>query len=311
MNVSSQEKMWTGGRHGRFLIGKWSIFGSHSFEIYVEIKHRFWNTPTKSNQYDIKNLSYIAIPDVFGKSITAEYCQHAIRAVIPEHCLQIMRFKGCLLKNIWISTMSFILMYNGAWWTPGMRIRLWNISIMEYYRELKEKYGELIPDTVKLLMVRCLIKAASGETNLLSSSMNGMYWSVMRHRIIKYRKSILIFCVACLKGQNCQKYIALAYLTGILPIKKLKTQSALNNLKNLPCWMQEEWHRMLALQKRKCMIYVTGTDRSMSRWNYGMMDILWKGIRYIIQKPLSTWCWMENIKATGPIPAARSNRATD
>lgn len=31
------------------------------------------------------------------------------------------------------------------------------------------------------------------------------------------------------KGIRASKYIALAYLTGILPIKKLKTQSALNN----------------------------------------------------------------------------------
>ena len=31
------------------------------------------------------------------------------------------------------------------------------------------------------------------------------------------------------KGTEPTKYIQLAYLTGILPIKKLKTQSALNN----------------------------------------------------------------------------------
>lgn len=31
------------------------------------------------------------------------------------------------------------------------------------------------------------------------------------------------------KGTEPTKYIALAYLTGILPIKKMKTQSALNN----------------------------------------------------------------------------------
>ena len=31
------------------------------------------------------------------------------------------------------------------------------------------------------------------------------------------------------KGTEPSKFISLAYLTGILPIKKLKTQSALNN----------------------------------------------------------------------------------
>lgn len=31
------------------------------------------------------------------------------------------------------------------------------------------------------------------------------------------------------KGTEPSRYIALAFLTGILPVKKLKTQSALNN----------------------------------------------------------------------------------
>ena len=51
----------------------------------------------------------------------------------------------------------------------------------------------------------------------------------MRRQIRKYRKATLIFCGQCLKEQNRPKYIQLAYLTGILPIKKEKTQSALNN----------------------------------------------------------------------------------
>lgn len=33
------------------------------------------------------------------------------------------------------------------------------------------------------------------------------------------------------KGTEPTKYIALAYMTGILPIKRLKTQSALNNFR--------------------------------------------------------------------------------
>ena len=40
------------------------------------------------------------------------------------------------------------------------------------------------------------------------------------------------------KGTEPTKYIALAYLTGILPIKKLKTQSALTILKSSQCLMR-------------------------------------------------------------------------
>lgn len=40
------------------------------------------------------------------------------------------------------------------------------------------------------------------------------------------------------KGSEPMKYIRLAYLTGILPIKKEKTQSALNNFDELQCLAQ-------------------------------------------------------------------------
>lgn len=45
----------------------------------------------------------------------------------------------------------------------------------------------------------------------------------------KVQEDYINFLRAMFKGTEPTKYIALAYLTGILPIKKLKTQSALNN----------------------------------------------------------------------------------
>ena len=42
----------------------------------------------------------------------------------------------------------------------------------------------------------------------------------------------LIHIWAMFKGTEPTKYIQLAYLTGILPVKKEKTQSALNNFKD-------------------------------------------------------------------------------
>ena len=45
----------------------------------------------------------------------------------------------------------------------------------------------------------------------------------------KIQEDYINFLRAMFKGTEPTKYIALAYLTGILPIKKLKTQSALNN----------------------------------------------------------------------------------
>lgn len=45
----------------------------------------------------------------------------------------------------------------------------------------------------------------------------------------KVQEEYIDFLRGMFKGSEPSKYIALAYLTGILPIKKLKTQSALNN----------------------------------------------------------------------------------
>ena len=45
----------------------------------------------------------------------------------------------------------------------------------------------------------------------------------------KVQKAYINFLRGMFKGSEPTKYIQLAYLTGILPIKKIKTQSALNN----------------------------------------------------------------------------------
>lgn len=45
----------------------------------------------------------------------------------------------------------------------------------------------------------------------------------------KVQQEYIDFLLALFKGIASTRYIALAYMTGILPIKKLKTQSALNN----------------------------------------------------------------------------------
>ena len=73
---------------------------------------------------------------------------------------------------------------------------------------------------------------------MLSSSMNGnkiLFFESLDVLIRdeaqnhKVQEEYIDFLRGMFKGSEPSKYIALAYLTGILPIKKLKTQSALNN----------------------------------------------------------------------------------
>ena len=53
------------------------------------------------------------------------------------------------------------------------------------------------------------------------------------------------------KGTEPTKYIQLAYLTGILPIKKEKTQSALNNFDEFTMLDAGVMAHILDLQKLK------------------------------------------------------------
>ena len=72
------------------------------------------------------------------------------------------------------------------------------------------------------------IKAASGNKFVVIID----EWDVLirdEAQNHKVQEEYIDFLRCMFKGSEPSKYIALAYLTGILPIKKLKTQSALNN----------------------------------------------------------------------------------
>lgn len=59
---------------------------------------------------------------------------------------------------------------------------------------------------------------------------------------LKTQEEYINFLRAMFKGTEPTKYIQLAYLTGILPVKKEKTQSALNNFKDYS--MLHAWGRL-------------------------------------------------------------------
>lgn len=95
--------------------------------------------------------------------------------------------------------------------------------------ELIEEYGTVIPDTVKTAYgAMSYIKAATGNKFVVIID----EWDVLirdeahNHNV---QEEYINFLRGMFKGTEPSKYISLVYLTGILPIKKLKTQSALNN----------------------------------------------------------------------------------
>lgn len=95
--------------------------------------------------------------------------------------------------------------------------------------ELIIAYGDVIPDTVKTAYgAMSYINAAIGNTFVIIID----EWDVLirdEANNKELQEEYINFLRGMFKGTEPTKYIALAYLTGILPIKKLKTQSALNN----------------------------------------------------------------------------------
>ena len=95
--------------------------------------------------------------------------------------------------------------------------------------ELRDIYGDIIPDDVnKVSGALSYINAATGNKFVVIID----EWDVLiRDEAMNkaVQEEYIDFLRNLFKGVEPTKFIALAYMTGILPIKKYKTQSALNN----------------------------------------------------------------------------------
>lgn len=95
--------------------------------------------------------------------------------------------------------------------------------------ELRTEYPDFIPDNVQTAYgAMSCINAACGDKFIVIID----EWDVLIRDVsanVGVQDDYINFLRGMFKGTEPTKYIHLAYLTGILPIKKLKTQSALNN----------------------------------------------------------------------------------
>ena len=95
--------------------------------------------------------------------------------------------------------------------------------------ELRDIYGDIIPEHVKKVSgALAYISAATGNKFVIIID----EWDVLiRDEAMNkaVQEEYIDFLRNLFKGIEPTKFIALAYMTGILPIKKYKTQSALNN----------------------------------------------------------------------------------
>lgn len=96
-------------------------------------------------------------------------------------------------------------------------------------QELREYYPNILKEsTTSLPEALAMINAETGNKFIIIID----EWDVLiRDEAAnqKVQEEYINFLRGMFKGSEPTKYIQLAYLTGILPIKKIKTQSALNN----------------------------------------------------------------------------------
>ena len=96
-------------------------------------------------------------------------------------------------------------------------------------RELKEMYPDYIPDSVTTVYgALSYINSCSGKKFIVIID----EWDVLirdESSDLVVQEEYINFLRGMFKGNEPTKFLHLAFLTGILPIKKVKTQSALNN----------------------------------------------------------------------------------
>ena len=95
--------------------------------------------------------------------------------------------------------------------------------------ELRNYYPEILPDSIKSLpeALSCINTATGQKFVVIIDEWDVLIRDASTDLVVQEEYSN--FLRGMFKGSEPTKYIQLAYLTGILPIKKIKTQSALNN----------------------------------------------------------------------------------
>ncbi len=81
--------------------------------------------------------------------------------------------------------------------------------------------------------------------------MNGIALSVTARKREELVHKYLQFLHSLFKSEESKSFLALAYITGILPIKKIKDESALNNFTEFTMIDSYPITRFLDLQKMK------------------------------------------------------------
>lgn len=198
-------------------------------EIYVDKSEmiRYTNRVLNTKQAWICNSR----PRRFGKSVTADM----LAAYYSRGCDSKQMFEKLLIskdESFEKHLNAYDVIHLDIQWCmepAGEPQNVVSYIEQKVIRELKEYYPKVIPDhETSLPEVLSGIHARVGTKFIVIID----EWDVLIRDAAmnqKIQEEYINFLRGMFKGTEPTKFIQLAYLTGILPIKKLKTQSALNN----------------------------------------------------------------------------------
>ena len=218
------------GGLGRFLNPDNAAFKrTLNSKIYVD-KTEFLDF---TNQMINTNSAFIcnSRPRRFGKSVTADM----LTAYYSRGCDSKQLFtdlKIGSLENFDENLNKYDVIHFDVQWClepAGNPKKLVDYITRNTLNELREEFHEIISEEIESLPdALSKINAKTGKQFIIIID----EWDVLirdEAAQLDVQEEYINFLRGLFKGSEPMKYIGLAYITGILPIKKLKTQSALNN----------------------------------------------------------------------------------
>ena len=170
-------------------------------------------------------------PRRFGKSITADM----LVAYYSKGCDSKKMFEDCIIskKDSFLQHLNKynVIRIDVQWCYTTARLAEMTVSYIEenVLKELEEFFPNIIPDNIKSLPdALATINKVTGQKFIIIID----EWdSLIRDEAenTKVQDEYINLLRGLFKGSAPTEFLYLAYLTGILPIKKIKTQSALNN----------------------------------------------------------------------------------
>lgn len=149
--------------------------------------------------------------------------------------------------------------------------------------ELRESYPDVLPEEVNTVPdALSRLREENGQKFVVIID----EWDVLirdESANGKVQKAYINFLRGMFKGSEPTKYIQLAYLTGILPIKKIKTQSALNNFDEFTMLDAGRLVSFVGFTEDEVKTLCEKYRMDFEQVKNGMMGIVWGNAIFIIR----------------------------